>query len=152
MSFVCIHKTYFCVFVVYTVLYRMFSMCYWQMLSFLIDTDVFRYGYTQLIHMYKQLHTTKNINHAGSSYTIMFYAIEFHMFICVLLILCAMGFSYEYVNTHSYMIYMNICSCVHMLYLWQKRMIEHMNNCSYVIYVNVCTYVHMRYITLVVYN
>lgn len=41
-----------------TVLYRMFSMCYWQILSLLIDTDVFRYSYTQLIHMYKQLYTT----------------------------------------------------------------------------------------------
>lgn len=52
------------------------------MLSFLIDTDVFLYGYTQLIHMYKQLYTTKNINHAGDDYTIMFYTIEFHIFIC----------------------------------------------------------------------
>ena len=90
------------------------------MLSLLIDTDVFRYSYTQLIHMYKQLYATKNINHAGGGYTIMFYAIEFHMFICVLLII---DFSYEYMNTHSYVIYMNVC-----------------------------TYVHMRYITLVVYN
>jgi len=31
-------------------------------------------------------------------------------------------------------------------------MIEHVNNCSYVIYMNVCTYVHIRYITLVVHN
>lgn len=45
------------------------------MLSLLIDTDVFRYGYTQLIHMYKQLYTIKNINQAGGGYTIMFYAI-----------------------------------------------------------------------------
>lgn len=52
------------------------------MLSLLIDTDVFRYGYTQLIHMYKQLYTTKNIIYAGGVYTIIFYAIEFHMFIC----------------------------------------------------------------------
>nr|DAV33446.1 MAG TPA: hypothetical protein [Caudoviricetes sp.] len=52
------------------------------MLSFLIDTDVFRYGYTQLIHMYKQLYTTKNIIYAGDGYTIMFYTIKFHMFIC----------------------------------------------------------------------
>ena len=65
------------------------------MLSLLIDTDVFLYDYIQLIHMYKQLYTTKNINHAGGGYTIMLYTIEFHMFICVLLI-------------------MNICSCVHM--------------------------------------
>ena len=52
------------------------------MLSFLNDTDVFRYGYIQLIHMYKQLYTTKNIIYAGGGYTIMFYAIEFHIFIC----------------------------------------------------------------------
>ena len=52
------------------------------MLSFLIDTDVFRYGYIQLIHMYKQLYTIKNIIYAGGGYTIMFYTIEFHMFIC----------------------------------------------------------------------
>jgi len=74
-------------------------MCYLQMLSFLIDTDVFRYGYIQLIHMYKQLYTTKNINHAGGGYTIMFYAIVL---------------TYEYMNSRSYMIHMNICSCVHM--------------------------------------
>lgn len=78
------------------------------MLSLLIDTDVFRYGYTQLMHMYKQLYATKNMVYAGGGYTIMFYAIKFHMFICVLLILYTMDFSYEY---------MNICSCVHMLYL-----------------------------------
>lgn len=52
------------------------------MLSLLIDTDVFRYSYTQLIHMYKQLYATKNIIYADSGYTIMFYAIKFHMFIC----------------------------------------------------------------------
>lgn len=68
------------------------------MLSLLIDTDVFRYGYTQLIHMYKQLYTIKNMVYAGGGCTIMFYAIEFHMFIC--------GVQH-----------MNICSCVHMLYL-----------------------------------
>ena len=72
------------------------------MLSFLIDTDVFRYGYIQLIHIHKQLYTTKNINHAGGGCTIMFYAIVL---------------TYEYMNTHSYMIYMTIYSCVHMLYL-----------------------------------
>lgn len=81
------------------------------MLSFLIDTDVFRYGCIQLIHMYIQLYTINNKTLAGGGYTIMFYAIEFHMFVCVLLII---DFSYEYMNTHSYMIYMNICSCVHM--------------------------------------
>lgn len=52
------------------------------MLSFLIDTDVFLYDYIQLIYMYKQLHTTKNMVYAGGGNTIMFYAIEFHMFIC----------------------------------------------------------------------
>lgn len=78
------------------------------MLSLLIDTDVFRYGYIQLIHMYKQLYTTKNIIYAGGGYTIMFYAIVL---------------TYEYMNRRSYVIYMNVC-----------------------------TYVHMRYITLVVYN
>nr|DAV33445.1 MAG TPA: hypothetical protein [Caudoviricetes sp.] len=31
-------------------------------------------------------------------------------------------------------------------------MIEHMNSYSYVVYMNVCTSVHMRYITLVVHN
>lgn len=69
------------------------------MLSLLIDTDVFRYGYIQLIHMYKQLYTTKNIIYAGGGYTIMFYAIVL---------------TYEYMNSRSYMIHMNICSCVHM--------------------------------------
>lgn len=52
------------------------------MLLLLINTDVFRYGYIQLIHMYKQLYTTKNSYRAGGGYTIMFYTIEFHMFIC----------------------------------------------------------------------
>lgn len=52
------------------------------MLSFLIDTDVFLYGYIQLIHMYIQLYTTKNKTLAGGGYIIMFYAIEFHMFVC----------------------------------------------------------------------
>lgn len=89
------------------------------MLSFLIDTDVFRYGYIQLIHMYIQLYTTKNINHAGGGYTIMFYTIEFHMFICVLLILYTIMFdtivyTYDYMNSYSYIVHMNICSCVHM--------------------------------------
>lgn len=59
------------------------------MLSFLIDTDVFRYGYIQLIHMYKQLYTTKNINHAGCGYTIMFYAIVLtyeYIFMCTYVI------------------------------------------------------------------
>lgn len=68
------------------------------MLSLLIYTDVFLYSIMQLIHMYKQLYTTKNSNHAGGGYTIVFYAIEFHMFICSVQ-------------------HMNICSCVHMLYL-----------------------------------
>lgn len=62
------------------------------MLSLLIDIKNFRYGYTQLIHMYKQLYTTKNIIYAGGGYIIMFYTIEFHMFICVLLILYAIDF------------------------------------------------------------
>ena len=52
------------------------------MLSLLIDTDVFLYGYIQLIYMYKQLYTIKNRVYAGGSYTIMFYAIKFYMFIC----------------------------------------------------------------------
>lgn len=52
------------------------------MLSFLNDTDVFRYGYIQLIHMYKQLYTTKNIIYAGGGRTIMFCTIEFYIFIC----------------------------------------------------------------------
>ena len=72
------------------------------MFSLLIDTDVFRYGYTQLIHMYKQLYTTKNMVYAGGGCTIMFYTIVL---------------TYEYMNDCSYMIHMNICSCVHMLYL-----------------------------------
>lgn len=45
------------------------------MLSFLIDTNVFRYGYIQLIHMYIQLYTIKNKTLASGGYTIMFYAI-----------------------------------------------------------------------------
>lgn len=45
------------------------------MLSFLINTDIFLYGYIQLIHMYKQLYTIKNRVYAGGGYTIMFYAI-----------------------------------------------------------------------------
>ena len=68
------------------------------MLSFLIDTDIFQYGYTQLIYMYKQLHTIKNMVYAGGGYTIMFYTIEFHIIVC--------GVQH-----------MHICSCVHMLYL-----------------------------------
>lgn len=56
------------------------------MLSLLINTDVSRYGYIQLIHMYKQLYTTKNINHAGGGYTIMFYTIVL---------------TYEYMNSRS---------------------------------------------------
>ena len=52
------------------------------MLLLLINTDVFRYGYIQLIHMYKQLYATKNMVYAGGGCTIMFYAIEFHIFIC----------------------------------------------------------------------
>lgn len=48
----------------------------------MINTDVFLYGYIQLIHMYNQLYTTKNMVYAGGDYTIMFYAIKFHMFIC----------------------------------------------------------------------
>nr|DAU72542.1 MAG TPA: hypothetical protein [Caudoviricetes sp.] len=87
------------------------------MLSFLIDTDVFLYGYIQLIHMYKQLYTTKNIIYAGGGYTIMFYTIQFHMFVCVLYLLHTIVYTYEYMNEYSYMIYMNICSYVHMLYL-----------------------------------
>lgn len=75
------------------------------MLSLLIDTDVFLYCYIQLIHMYKQLYTTKNINHAGGGCTIMFYTIEFHMLVCVLLILYAMDFSCEYMLMCSHMIY-----------------------------------------------
>ena len=74
-------------------------MCYWQMLSLLIDTDVSRYGYIQLIHMYKQLYTTKNKTLAGGGRTIMFYATVL---------------TYEYMNSRSYMIHMNIYSYVHM--------------------------------------
>lgn len=65
------------------------------MLSLLVDIYKIPYSSIQLIHMYKQLYTTKNRVYAGGGYTIMFYTIEFHMFIC-----CAQ--------------YMNICSCVHM--------------------------------------
>lgn len=45
------------------------------MLSFLINTDVFLYGYIQLIHIYKQLYTIKNMVYAGGGRTIMFYTI-----------------------------------------------------------------------------
>lgn len=68
------------------------------MLSFLFDIYKNQYNIIQLIHMYKQLYTIKNMVYAGGGYTIMFYAIEFHMFIC--------GVQH-----------MNICSCVHMLHL-----------------------------------
>lgn len=88
------------------------------MLSFLIDTDVFLYGYIQLIHMYKQLYTTKNKTLAGGGYTIMFYTIQFHMFVCGLYLLYAILFycivlSYVHMTTYSYVVYMNVCSCVH---------------------------------------
>ena len=55
------------------------------MLSFLIDTNVFRYGYIQLIHMYKQLYAIKNKTLAGGGYTIKFYAIVLtyeYIFMC----------------------------------------------------------------------
>ena len=52
------------------------------MLSLLIDTDVFLYGCIQLIHMYKQLYAIKNRVYAGGGCTIMFYTIQFHIFIC----------------------------------------------------------------------
>lgn len=68
------------------------------MLLFLFDVYKNQYNIMQSIHMYKQLYTIKNIIYAGCAYTIMFYTIEFHMFIC--------GVQH-----------MNNCSCVHMLYL-----------------------------------
>lgn len=64
------------------------------MLSFFINTDKNQYNITQLIHMYKQLYATKNMVYAGGGYTIMFYAIEFYMFICAIQ-------------------HMNIYSCIH---------------------------------------
>lgn len=67
------------------------------MLSFLINTDVFLYGYIQLIHMYNQLYTTKNMVYAGGGRTIMFYPIVL---------------TYEYMNSRSYMIHMTIYSYV----------------------------------------
>lgn len=47
-SFVCIHKLWICFSAVYTVVYRMFSMCYWQMLSLLVDIKNFQYGFCRL--------------------------------------------------------------------------------------------------------
>lgn len=52
------------------------------MVSLLIDTDIFLYCYIQLIHMYKQLYTILCRVYAGGGRTIMFYAIEFYMFVC----------------------------------------------------------------------
>lgn len=72
------------------------------MLSFLGGIYKNQYNIMQLIHMYKQLHTIKNTTLAGGGYTIMFYTIVL---------------TYEYMNDCSYMIHMNICSCVHMLYI-----------------------------------
>ena len=94
------------------------------MLSFLIDTDVFRYDYIQLIHMYKQLYTTKNMVYAGGGRAIMFYAIEFHMFVC----------DVQHVNDCSY-----VQSCVLVICV----IYVHMSIYSYVEYMNVCTYVHI---------
>lgn len=74
------------------------------MLSFLIDTDVFRYDYIQLIHMYKQLHTTENIIYAGGGYTIMFYTIEFYMFVCGLYLLHTIVYTYKYMLMCTYVI------------------------------------------------
>lgn len=94
------------------------------MLSFLINTDVFRYGYIQLIHMYKQLYAIKNKTLAGGSYTIMFYTIEFHMFIC----------GVQHMNNCSY-----IQSCVLVICV----IYVHMSIYSYVEYMNVCTYIYI---------
>lgn len=69
------------------------------MVSLLIDTDVFRYSYTQLIHMYKQLYAIFYRVYAGGGCTIIFYTIVL---------------TYEYMSDCSYISYMNICSCVHM--------------------------------------
>lgn len=44
ISFVCIHKPWICLSMVYTDVYQKFSMCYWQMVSLLIDIKNFRYG------------------------------------------------------------------------------------------------------------
>lgn len=79
------------------------------MLSLLIDTDVFLYGYIQLTHMYKQLYTIKNRVYAGGGYN--YVLCNLISYVCLL---CS---TYEYMNSRSYMIHMNICSCVHMLHL-----------------------------------
>lgn len=94
------------------------------MLSLLIDTDVFLYGYIQLIYMYKQLYTIKNRVYAGGGYTIMFYTIQFHIFIC----------GVQHMNNCSY-----IQPCVFVIGVTYV----HMSIYSYVVYVNVCTYVHI---------
>lgn len=52
------------------------------MFSFLFDIYKNQYNIIRLIHIYKQLHTIKNTTLAGDGYTIMFYTIQFHMFIC----------------------------------------------------------------------
>lgn len=103
------------------------------MLSLLVDIYKIPYSSIQLIHMYKQLYTTKNIIYAGGSYTIMFYAIKFYMFIC----------SVQHMNNCTY-----IQLCVFVIGITYA----HMSIYLYVVYMNVCTYVHMWYITLVVHN
>ena len=52
------------------------------MLSLLIDIYKNQYSIIRLIHMYKQLYTILNMVYAGGGRTIVFYTIEFHMFIC----------------------------------------------------------------------
>ena len=96
-----------------TNVYRKFSMSYLQMLSFLFDIYKNQYNIIQLIHMYKQLYTIKNMPLAGGGYTIMFYAIEFYMFICGLFLLCVILF---YTLILSY-VYMNKCSQTHVIIL-----------------------------------
>lgn len=74
--------------------------------------------------MCKQLHTTKNIVYAGGGYTIMFYTIQFHMFIC----------GVQHMNNCTY-----IQSCVLVI----CNTYVHMSIYSYVAYMNVYTYVHI---------
>lgn len=61
------------------------------MLSFLFDIYKNQYSIIQLIHMHKQLHTIKNTTLAGDG-SIMFYRIEFHIFIC----------GVKHMNSYSY--------------------------------------------------
>ena len=127
MSFVCIHKPWICLFVVYTVVYRMFSMCYWQMLSLLIDIKNFRYGFCWW-WSYNCIVCNRISRNGFFQMNTCSYVHASVIWMCV------------HVNIRSDEKHMNNCSCIHP---WLKLMLEHMN---------IWTLVHMWYMTLVVYN